>query len=216
FSGAAGDLVVAAKLLVIWSIRKSTSVHQLPDHRSPNHKITDHQAAGQSPITKSQSRRPITKPPITDNKTTQMNIRIATEVQGNYRDVIQRFDRQLFEALAPKNAKIEIVEFTGSKKGDRVHIRFLSPLKAEWVSLITEDGVNDKEAYFVDEGVQLPFGLSYWRHRHIVEKVTANTSRIIDDITFKGPNFIFSLFMYPGIFMGFYPRKKIYRAYFGA
>lgn len=126
-----------------------------------------------------------------------------------------RFDRDLFEALAPRQPKMEIVEFTGSKKGDRVHIRFLQPLKVDWVSVITEDEINNAEAYFIDEGVQLPFPLSFWKHKHIVRKITEDTSFIIDDITFRGPNRLLSLLMYPAIFLGFYPRKRIYRRYFG-
>lgn len=144
-----------------------------------------------------------------------MNIQLEARVKGNYRDVMAQFDRKLFEALAPKQGKMEIVEFTGSKEGDRVHIRFLSPIKADWISLITEDAVSDTEAYFVDEGVQLPFPLSFWRHKHIVRKITEDTSCIIDDITFRGPNALLTLLLYPAIYLGFYPRKRIYRKYFG-
>ncbi len=144
-----------------------------------------------------------------------MNLQLKTKVKGNYQDIMARFDRQLFEALAPKQGEMEIVEFTGSKKGDRVHIRFKKPIKAEWVSLITEDEVNEKEAYFVDEGVQLPFPLSYWKHKHIVRKATEDTSCIIDDITFRGPNVLMDYLLYPAIYLGFYPRKKVYQEYFG-
>ena len=66
-----------------------------------------------------------------------MNIQIKTEVKGHYQAIMDQFDRRLFEALKPKGADMEIVEFTGSKKGDRVHIRFNSPIKAEWISNIT-------------------------------------------------------------------------------
>lgn len=145
-----------------------------------------------------------------------MNIRIATSVKGNYQDIMARFDRQLFEALAPKGAQMDIVAFTGSQKGDTVHLRFVSPIRAEWVSKITEDGQNEQEAWFVDEGVQLPFPLGYWKHKHIVQKLTEDTSCIIDDITFEGKNRVLSWLLYPAIYVGFYPRKKIYRNYFGA
>jgi len=33
------------------------------------------------------------------------------------------FDRQLFEALKPPVGEMEIKEFTGSQKGDKVHIQ---------------------------------------------------------------------------------------------
>lgn len=143
-----------------------------------------------------------------------MNIQLSTKVNGNYKDIMRQFDRKLFEALKPSLADMEIVAFTGSKKGDKVHIRFNSPIKAEWISLITEHGENEKEAFFIDEGVKLPFPLSYWQHKHIIRKITDTTSYIIDDITFKGPNFVMSWFLYPAIYMGFYPRKSIYKKYF--
>lgn len=144
-----------------------------------------------------------------------MNIRLETKVKGHYKTIMDGFDRELFEALTPKQGKVEIVTFTGSKKGDRVHLRFLSPIRTEWISDITEDAVNEDEAYFIDEGVKLPFPLRYWQHKHIVRKVTEETSCIVDDITFKGVNPVVSLLLYPAIYLGFYPRKRIYQQYFG-
>ena len=144
-----------------------------------------------------------------------MKVRFQTKVKGNYKDVIAAFDRKLFEALKPKMAKMEIVEFTGSKKGDRVHIRFTSPIKAEWISLITEDGADQSEAFFVDEGVKLPFPLTYWRHKPLVQKISEDSSYIIDDITFKAKNSLLTYLLYPAIYLGFAPRKKIYQQYFG-
>lgn len=145
-----------------------------------------------------------------------MNIQLKTKVDGNYKTVMKQFDRKLFEALKPKNAKMEIVEFTGSKKGDLVHLRFLSPIKAEWISKIIEDGEDEKQSYFIDQGVKLPFPLRFWRHKHIVEKIDENSSYIIDDMTFEGPNFLFSWMLYPAIYIGFYPRAKVYKEYFKA
>lgn len=144
-----------------------------------------------------------------------MNIKLSTRVKGNYKDVMASFDRQLFEALAPKHVQMEIVEFTGSKKGDRVHIRFTSPIKAEWISVITENKIEDHQAYFTDEGTTLPMGLKYWKHKHLVKKISETESEIIDDITFKGSNALVTLAMYPGIYVSFYPRKNIYQKYFG-
>jgi ligand-binding SRPBCC domain-containing protein len=145
-----------------------------------------------------------------------MNIRLETQVKGHYIDVMNAFDRVLFEALKPKGAKMEIVEFTGSKKGDRVHLRFLWPFKTDWISKITDDQVDDQQAYFIDEGVKLPPGLAYWKHKHIVQKDTDTSCVIIDDIQYQGTNKLFTLLLYPALYLGFYPRKKIYRTYFAA
>jgi len=144
-----------------------------------------------------------------------MNLTLRTPVQGNYKDIIAAFDRQLFEALKPPVGEMEIVEFTGSSRGDKVHIQFHSPIKAEWISDIVEDEITDQRAWFVDVGVKLPWPLKTWKHRHIVEKIDDTNSMIVDDITFSGTNFLLSLLLYPALFIGFYPRKKIYKEYFG-
>ena len=143
-----------------------------------------------------------------------MNIKFETKVKGNYKGVIQAFDQQLFEALKPKQGEMEIIEFTGSKKGDRVHVRFLRPIKAEWISLITEDGINEEEAFFVDEGYKLPFPLTYWKHKHIVKKVDENHSLIVDDITYEAKIGVLTWLMYPAVYFGFAQREKVYKAYF--
>ncbi len=145
----------------------------------------------------------------------EKQLSLKTKVKGNYRAVIERFDRDLFEALIPKQGQLEIVEFTGSKTGDKVHLRFHSPIKADWISHITDDGINEKEAWFVDEGVQLPPGLTYWRHRHIVRKVDEHTSEIVDDITYKSWEAMTTWLAYPVLWLAFSPRKKIYQTYFG-
>ncbi|NND07973.1 MAG: hypothetical protein HKN87_16460 [Saprospiraceae bacterium] len=143
-----------------------------------------------------------------------MNVTLRAPVSGYYTDVMAAFDQELFEALKPPAGDMEIVEFTGSKRGDKVHLRFHSPIKAEWVSDIIEDGKTDTQAWFVDEGTILPWPLATWTHKHIVEKVDKHRSIIIDDMTFTGRNALLTLLLYPAIFIGFYPRKRIYRTYF--
>ena len=143
-----------------------------------------------------------------------MNLILKTKVRGNYIDIINKFDLDLFTALAPPGPKIEIIEFTGSKKGDRVHIRFLSPIKTEWISDITADEINETEAFFIDEGTTLPFPLKYWKHKHLIRKIDDDNSEIIDDINYRGANSLLTLLMYPAMFLAFFPRKWIYRKYF--
>lgn len=143
-----------------------------------------------------------------------LNITLKTAVKGNYKKVMAAFDRKLFEALKPPAGEMEIVQFTGSQKGDKVHIQFLKPIKATWISDIVEDKITDKKAWFVDEGTTLPWPLASWTHRHIVEKIDEEHARIIDDMTFSGRNFLLSLILYPAIFIGFFPRKKVYIKYF--
>lgn len=145
-----------------------------------------------------------------------MRIVLKTKVQGHYQKVMEGFDRNLFEKLLPKGAKVELKEFTGSKKGDRVHLQFISPFKADWISDIIDDGCDESKCWFVDKGVVVPFGLKNWEHHHIVEKLDDNSSVIIDDIRFNGKWALWTLALYPGLLAGFSPRKRLYQQYFGA
>ena len=144
-----------------------------------------------------------------------MEIIITTEVNGNYIDIMDRFDRDLFEALQPNLGKMNILEFTGSKKGDIVSLEFLSPVKAHWSSDITADGSNESEAFFIDEGRILPSPLKYWQHKHIVKKLSDNRSVIIDQINYRA-KYGLTLFLYPILYFTFASRKKVYRSYFSS
>jgi ligand-binding SRPBCC domain-containing protein len=143
-----------------------------------------------------------------------MNVTLKTQVKGNYKKVMAAFDRNLFEALKPPAGEMEIVSFTGSQKGDKVHLRFIKPIKAEWISDIVEDKITDDKAWFVDVGTTLPWPIASWTHRHIVEKIDEQHSLIIDDMNFTGSNPLLTLLLKPAIFIGFYPRKKVYKQYF--
>lgn len=145
-----------------------------------------------------------------------MNITLKTKVSGNFKEVMAAFDLKLFEALKPPVGEMEIVQFTGSRKGDKVHLRFKKPIKAEWISEIVEDQITDDRAWFTDVGTIIPWPLASWTHHHIVEKIDQNHSLVIDDMTFTGKNFFLTLLLYPAILVGFLPRKRIYMQYFDA
>lgn len=144
-----------------------------------------------------------------------MRIRISTEVKGNYLEVFRQFERPLFEKLKPAGVNMKIIEFTGSRKGDKVHIQFLKPVKGEWISMISDDYNDEKEAWFIDEGTVMPFGIKSWKHKHIISKLSEDRSLITDDIVFKA-NVLLALFLYLAFYFTMWQRKKIYRNFFGA
>ncbi|MEL6851899.1 MAG: hypothetical protein AAFP92_25555, partial [Bacteroidota bacterium] len=117
-----------------------------------------------------------------------MRFRIKTPVAGDYQEVMEGFNRDLFERLTPPGVKVALQRFDGSKKGDIVHLRlFLAGfIQQDWISEITEDGIDEEKAWFVDRGTQLPFFLKKWQHRHIVEN-QSNHAVIVDDIEFRSP-----------------------------
>ena len=143
-----------------------------------------------------------------------MKFQLRTIVNGHYREVFTKFDRQLFEFLLPKFGEVELVEFGGSDTGDIVHLDFRKPLKAKWISEITENGDTAEQMWFVDQGTRLPFGLQYWRHKHIVRAAGRDRSEIVDDIEFRFANGFLSSLLLPFVYLAFLPRKKLYRKYF--
>ena len=143
-----------------------------------------------------------------------MHIKLSTTVNGNYLEVYSRFDADLFKALSPPWGGLKILEFSGSKKGDRVHLELNIPFKAKWIGIIAEDGMDHEKAWFVDEGEVLPFGLKKWKHRHIIKKIDEKHCHIVDDIEYKTSFKLWSWILYMPLYMMFWMRKSVYRSYF--
>lgn len=145
-----------------------------------------------------------------------MKLLLETKVATNYQKVFQRFDLSLFEALKPPLVDLTVERFDGCKKGDEVHLLIqLGPVKSQWISLITEDGHDETEAYFIDEGTLLPKPLKSWRHRHRIIKQDENHSLIVDDIEYSTGNQALDYLIYPTLYAQFAFRKPIYRDVFG-
>jgi len=93
-----------------------------------------------------------------------LKILLKTQVEQDYQTVYERFDRDLFLALKPPLLPLELKRFDGSKTGDEVHIRLGKGFLAQdWNAKIVEDKLTEDEAYFVDEGIKLPFFLKNWQ-----------------------------------------------------
>ncbi len=151
-----------------------------------------------------------------------MQILFKTAVEKPYNDVIAGFTLDLFERLSPKSPPVNVKRFDGCKQGDEVHIEMVVPVlnrTEEWISRIVKAGeisghdtFND-EWYFIDEGVKLPFFLTYWRHVHRVVKAEDGSAVIIDDIEYRSP-----WYMMPAVHLvlsgQFAARQPIYREYF--
>jgi len=127
-----------------------------------------------------------------------------------------RFDEQLLLRLSPPGIKVELLHYGGSLPGQRVHLRLriLGLIRQEWESEITEAGEHEGEIYFTDEGRRLPFGLTSWRHRHIVRQAGPGHSIIIDDIHYSSRNALLDLLLWPLFYVQFAYRKPVYRAFF--
>ncbi len=143
-----------------------------------------------------------------------MRIRIKTIVNASLETVIDGFDESLFLKLSPPFPPVKLMHFDGCQKDDRVKLELNFILfRQTWESLIVEDHRTQHEFYFVDEGVQLPFFLKTWQHRHVIETTNGKTM-ILDDIQYATPMKIFDWLMYPALFLQFLYRKPIYKKIF--
>ena len=138
-----------------------------------------------------------------------MNITLRSKVNGDFMAIYNRFDHHLFKYLLPPGA--HLIEFGGSSKGDVVHLKL--PLAGEWISEITENGKTANSRYFIDEGRKLPFPLTKWKHKHIVQSAGKNT--IIEDrMNFTTGSIFVDILFYPVLLFAFLPRIWQYKSYF--
>ena len=143
-----------------------------------------------------------------------MNIKISTKVNQSLSKVWEGFNLELFTKLAPPFPPVEVKEFGGCLKGDKVHLELNFILfKQDWISDIIDQKRTESEIYFIDEGTKLPFFLSYWQHRHRLVK-NGESTIIIDDITFKTPTILTDYLFYPLMYLQFLYRKPIYKKVF--
>lgn len=144
-----------------------------------------------------------------------MKIIISTTVGANWQLVRSHFKRELLEQLSPPGIKFDLERFDGSSPGDEVHAQttFLG-LKQKWVSIITEEKETNSQWYFVDEGKQLPWPLTGWKHRHSVESLDDKASRIVDDIDFHCASKLTEVAVRPFIWLAFSVRPGRYKKFF--
>ena len=143
-----------------------------------------------------------------------MRILLKSVVKCNYEKVSTDFSSDLFGYLLPPKFVASLVAYEGSTPGSKVHIRFKLPWPSDWISIIKSETKDAGKYVFVDEGEKLPFGLKSWRHIHSVVKVDEDHTQIIDDMSFSVGNKIFDYFVFPVLYLSFYPRKKLYKKYF--
>ncbi|MDW8203875.1 MAG: hypothetical protein RMJ87_02495 [Cytophagales bacterium] len=125
------------------------------------------------------------------------------------------FNKNLFQALSPPFPPVRLLRFDGSLKDDEVHLQLdFFVFKQMWISKISEQETTPEQISFVDEGIQLPFFLSYWRHKHVLQALPNGGTRISDEVTFKSSIKMIEYVLFPVLYLQFLYRKPIYKRYF--
>lgn len=140
-----------------------------------------------------------------------MRIKIFTRVEADYRKVFAKFDQHLFLKLNPPLMPVILLRFDGMNVNDEVHLELNFPGKKQlWISRITESAADSEEICFVDEGIQLPFFLKSWRHRHRIIRRNGHCV-IVDDIHYQAAFSLMNYLLYPILLLQFLYRKPIYK-----
>lgn len=143
-----------------------------------------------------------------------MKITIETPVNQDYLKVKEGFNESLFKKLSPPFPPVKLLRFDGSTTGNLVilELNFIF-FKQKWTSEIIEDRTTDKEFYFVDKGIELPFFLKKWTHKHRIIK-DGEKSVIRDEINYHAPFWVLTWLLYPTMLLQFAYRKPIYKKIF--
>ena len=144
-----------------------------------------------------------------------MRIVVVTEVQGHFKRVFDRFNRELFEALVPPFVPLHIQVFEGALPGN-VFTRGFGPhiMAIPWVSRILDRHVGESEAYFTDEGEVLPPPLSFVKHTYRVQAIGPAKSAIVEDFWYRTPHKVLDLLLYPVFFLSLKLRSSVYKKFF--
>lgn len=144
-----------------------------------------------------------------------MQLHLKTAVAQDYMQVFNAFDEQLFRKLSPPYPRLRLLRFDGSRPGDVVEVELQTGIKSfRWTSLITDRSITGTEAYFIDQGQELPPPLKVWHHKHLVTK--NDSGAIIHDIITYSTGFKpVDVLLYPLMLLQFGMRKPVYRRVFG-
>jgi ligand-binding SRPBCC domain-containing protein len=143
-----------------------------------------------------------------------MKINISTRVDKSYLEVKEGFTEKLFLNLNPPFPPVRLLQFDGSSKGDIVSLELnFFIFKQKWTSEITADHTDENEFYFIDEGIELPFFLKKWKHKHRIIK-SGSGSLIKDEIEYKGTFGLMTLLLFPVLYGQFLYRQPIYKKVF--
>ncbi len=143
-----------------------------------------------------------------------MKIVIQTQVSQHFLKVKDGFNESLFKELSPSFPPVKLARFDGSSKGDIVSLELsLFLFKQKWTSEIIEDQTNSNEFFFIDKGIELPFFLKTWVHKHRIIN-NDKGSVIRDEINYEAPFAILTLLLYPVLYLQFSKRKPIYKKIF--
>lgn len=140
-----------------------------------------------------------------------MKFSINSRVRGfSPQQIIEVFDFDLLRELSPPLMKPHALIYEGNRPGSRIHFRLATPSGVKnWIGKIDGYGESENEIWFSDEGIEIPFGIKTWKHKHRLMKTDYGTI-IRDEVEVEFIRPWTALFKLPGIWLQFIYRKTLY------
>lgn len=142
-----------------------------------------------------------------------MRIYLKTKIRKDFHKVAAGYNQDLFNYLLPPLGLVSLVRYDGQQPGNIIHLRFRGLFK-DWKVVIKDVWTSPREYRFVDRGLSMPFGMTYWQHVHRVVAIGPNQSALIDQMEYKTNWLLLDLLLYPLLFLSFFPRKWKYKSYY--
>ena len=131
---------------------------------------------------------------------------------SDIKKVKSEFNNILFLKHLTKLLPVKIIEWDGTYDGAKAHLAFWFFGWRDFIVNHKENSENKISFSFVDEGINLPFYLKNWRHKH--EAYKENDFIIIkDEVNFTADSKFLDLFLFPLLVMPILIRKIFYKTY---
>lgn len=131
----------------------------------------------------------------------------------NFEKVSEGFHDIKFVEFLTQSQPVKIIEWTGIQNGRNAHFKLWF---FGWRNFkVSHEAYkkNNKMLYFIDRGIDLPFGLSSWEHQHIVEK-EKDIVLVKDIVNYSHPSKFIGILLYPMLVFPIIIRKILYKLYF--
>lgn len=145
-----------------------------------------------------------------------MKLKSLTLIENTVENVWPKFNKDLFVQLKPPFVNLVVERFDGCRQDDLFNLQVsIFGKLIHWNGKITKHYISEKECYFIDEGILLPWPLIKWTHKHRIIKSGFDKCFISDEVEFITHNMFLDFMMYINFRIMFMLRKPIYKKVLG-
>ena len=132
---------------------------------------------------------------------------------NDIKKVKNEFNNLMFLKHLTKPLPLKIIEWDGTDDGAKAHLAFWF---FGWKDFkVKHQDYKKRSSFlsFIDKGFVLPFGLTFWEHKHTVEKVDSKIL-VKDLLEFSHGSKVLEYLLFPILVSPIFIRKILYHLYF--